>query len=344
MDAPNWNRRRIDNLQPGRLFENKNAFPAHIRHNVVLRYIYDKVHHKGEDCLVAVCGPTGRGKTAVAGYLSELLDCTFNGTSLFPLMSKNMRGKFNPMEDTIKDIQFNDILPNVCYGMGQIRRFWKRMALLADKNERLTRGRSIIVEEAQNYLNSRSFRSSTNMEALRQLLTGREFGNIYFFTYPNFKRIDSQIKELIHLRINLGPKNTKENYFQFRAVLNADMEKYPNGVNFRSSRGKFHTYTMDKYTKCPPPSKELFRLLREKGRFWKNAMRKGQIDKDTGDYLTEEEANDLAQIANKKKKNYAPPVALSPSPPSKEGGAGAVSTKEELDSNELLAGLEEVNS
>lgn len=266
--------------QPNRvIFEQKRVhYPPHIASNVVMRWIYHRIHHNRQDCLVAVCGKTGRGKTNVATAIAERFGLSAYGKQRFPL---------GRQVDKLTHENVDDYLPNVTYGMRQLNGFWKRMAAMEEKRVGSTVGIPVVPEEAQVYLNSRNFRSKSNMDTLAQILTGRTYGNLYLFTWPKFNRIDSQIRELFHVRLDLGQPDYERSLFRFKARLLPDNDQYPYGIYFREKIKGGYSVKKDGYYYMPPPSIPYYNAVAAKGKFWKTGIRKGLVDRKTGDYVDE---------------------------------------------------------
>lgn len=245
-----------------------NRIPKHM-HNIVERFGWSKVRVKGQDLIVAICGGRGTGKTNTAGYLAETWDSTGHGYSRFPLYRK---GGLTPMDNMI---------PSVCYSTDQLNEFWKWQSYLFEKHgSKATMGRVCIVEEAQNLFNSREYYSRKNLHILKNFLTGRSFGNIYILTYPSFERIDSQIKELVDLRIDMGSPDFERGQFRWKAkklfvLWNGDI-----GGTFFRERINGKSYVRDDFYYTPPPSKELYDLLKLKGDAFKLAVREGRVTRD----------------------------------------------------------------
>lgn len=261
------------------LFDQKRVhYPRHISSNVVMRWIYHRIYVKRQDCVVAVCGDTGRGKTNVATAIAERFGLTAYGKQHFPLGESALN---------INHKNFDRVLPDVCYGMRQLNLFWKRMALLDDKRSGATVGRPVVIEEAQVYLNSRNFRSKPNMDTLSQILTGRTYGNLYLFTWPRFNRIDSQLRELFHVRIDLGEPDRVNSLFKFKAKLLPDNSMFPYGIFFREKMPGGYSVKKDGWFYMTPPTKKYFDAVALKGHFWKSGLRKGLVNRTTGDYVDE---------------------------------------------------------
>lgn len=261
------------------IFDKRRAhYPRQVAGNVVMRWIYHRIHVKKQDCVVAVCGDTGRGKTNVATALAERFGMTRSGKQYFRL---------GEVPEKITPENFDKVLPDVCYGMRQLNSFWKRMAILEDHRPNSTVGRPVVVEEAQIQLNSRNFRSKSNMDTLSQILTGRTYGNLYLFTWPRFNRIDSQIRELFHVRLDLGEPDRERTLFKFKARLLPDNHQYPYGIYFRERIAGGYSIKKDGWFYMTPPSRPYFDAVALKGRFWKAGLRKGLVDRKTGDYVEE---------------------------------------------------------
>lgn len=260
--------RKISELDHATFSTSSYFIPKHLRKNALARYIYQKVYVKGEDCLIAVCGKRGYGKTNTAAFLAERIDCTPRGLSRFPLRKK-----------VAVPGDFDAILPSVSYGMKSLFGFWGHMNFLKSKGDS-TKGRVCIVEEAQNLFNSREYNSRKNMEALKNFLTGRTFGNIYFFTYPVFERVDIQIRELFDVLIQMQQKDTKEGFFRWKAYKLRHLGKGEYHLRFFKDyiNGKKHVFAKPFRTR--PPSNELMELLKIKGDLWKQAVREKRISKD----------------------------------------------------------------
>lgn len=261
------------------LFEQKRVrYPRHVASNVLMRWIYHRIYLKKQDCVVAVCGDTGRGKTNVATALAERFGLTAYGKQYFQLGEPH---------DKITHENFDRVVPDVTYGMRQLNSFWKRMAILDEKRPGSTVGRPVVVEEAQVYLNSRNFRSKPNMDTLSQILTGRTYGNLYLFTWPRFNRIDSQLRELFHVRIDLGEPDRENSLFKFKAKLLPDNSMFPYGIYFREKMPGGYSVKKDGWFYMPPPTRKYFDAVQAKGRFWKAGLRKGLVNRTTGDYVEE---------------------------------------------------------
>lgn len=276
--------RTIQKIERAKINRERTGMPRNIRRNSILKWVWKKTYYENQDCIIAVCAKgakTGVGKTIVAGFLVEELDVSRSGKMLFPLLTKE--GDPN---------NFEHILPTVCYGMKQLRRFWRVMARFSEKGKR-TKGRPCIVEEAQVYLNSRDYHSQKNMDTLKQFVSGRAFNNIYFLTYPSYNRIDTQIRERVHLLIEVYPPLAEQGLSRWKAmILDHQGEGKPPIRRYLRAIEDGRIVRKDGFFYSPLPSKPMFELLQKKERMWKLAMRQGKVNTD-GDIVTAQEQEQI---------------------------------------------------
>jgi len=267
-------------------------YPKELGNNYALKEIYARTYFEEQDCLVAVVGDTGSGKTNFAVSCAERLSITPDGHyPRFKSITKNRVPLLDNYSDfNITPKNFNYVVPDLCYGTSQLKDFWNRMNNLAEKNIRYCYGRPAVIEEAQNTINSRTYYGKSNMESLRNFLTGRVFQNIYFLTYPSFNDIDKQIRKLLHFRVDMLQPDRKNRFFNFRFKKLKDVERneYGNYLIDRSYKVD-DFFTIPKKENAPisirSASPSVYQLTRLKGIFWKKAVRSGHIDPRNGDYV-----------------------------------------------------------
>ena len=243
------------NIKPEKEYSGK--IPPEIRKSPFLYWAWRKIHYHQEDCLVAICGKTGYGKSTLALRFAEVLDRDTNGAT-----------RFN--------------VNKVVYGMKEFQN------ILSQKHPI---GSAFVLEEPQTFLNSRDSMTRKNISALRLFSTGRVFRNYIFLTYPKFSRIDKQIRELLHAVIDMerpDRENGISNYVPFLLDQNDAGEVYkwkfrirqPDPVNPQSYKER----RIDGWKEILP-SKAIREAYDAKAYAWKEGIRKGLVGYD-GSFIT----------------------------------------------------------
>lgn len=151
----------------------------HLKWNPFLSEVYSRVHFQGYDCKISVCADsmagsqTRIGKSSLALRFGELWDRDY----------KN-RVRFNVDRVVSNFEEFKDFLRGSH-----------------------PRGTVVLMEEAQTWLNSRTFSSRQNLDIVHKFSTGGLFGYIFLMTYPQFETIDSQVRPLIHYEVRVTLKD-----------------------------------------------------------------------------------------------------------------------------------------
>ena len=240
--------------------EYSGKIPPEIRKSPFLYWAWRKIHYHQEDCLVAICGKTGYGKSTLALRFAEVLDRDTNGQTRFHI------GK-------------------VVYGMKEFQ------AILSQKHPI---GSAFVLEEPQTFLNSRDSMTRKNISALRLFSTGRVFRNYIFLTYPKFSRIDKQIRELLHAVIDMerpDRENRVSNYVPFLLDQNDAGEVYrwkfrirqPDPTNSQSYKERRVDLWKDIL-----PSQSIRDAYEKKSIEWKEGIRQGIVGQD-GSFISQED-------------------------------------------------------
>lgn len=217
--------------------------------------VWNQIYRDNRDCIIAVCGGTGSGKSTIALALAELLDLNHN-TGL---------------------TRFN--INRVVFGFDE----WLNVL-----KENHPHGTAIVMEEPQAYFNSRTFSSRTNLDAIAKFSTGRVFQYLYILTYPSFERIDSQLRERIHFMIQTESidKKNKLNVWQPRLII----ENWkPNQPVFKSRISyDVNGYQFALRCKTGMPSLGLYTDYKRKSMEWKYLIKTGKINS-SGNLIKEKE-------------------------------------------------------
>ncbi len=246
------------NIKPEKEFEGK--IPPEVRKAPFLYWAHRKIHYHEEDCLVAVVGKTGYGKSTLALRFAEALDRDASGQT-----------RFN--------------IDHVIYGMKEFQK------MLSQKHPI---GSAFVLEEPQTFLNSRDSMTRKNINALRLFSTGRVFRNYIFLTYPKFNRIDKQIRELLHAVVEVQRPDREQgvsNYVPYLLDSNDSGEIYrwkfrvrqPDSVNPTA----FKERRVDLW-KDILPSQTIRDAYETKSVEWKEGIRKGLVGFD-GSFMTFDE-------------------------------------------------------
>ena len=212
--------------------------------------IYNQIHRDNRDCIIAVCGGTGSGKSTIALWLAETLDTNYQGNTRFS--SERIVFGFSEWIEALKKSH--------------------------------PYGTAMILEEPQAYFNSRMFSSKTNLDAVTRFSTGRIFQYLTILTYPSFLRIDSQIRERIHYVIETDgiDRDRKLNYWVPKKIS----ENFNPALGVWKDPQTFTENGSRKMMRCvsPMPSKKLWDEYYARSREWKRLVKEGKISR-TGDPL-----------------------------------------------------------
>lgn len=258
--------------------------PTHLRHNSFYKWVYRKVHHYGEDCVIGVSGPTGYGKTTLSVKLAEMFDVDYDGKTRFPAK------EYYEVKNADGTVELKEILvPRLINSITAYK------ALRTRTNYPI--GTAFILDEAQVLINSRDFMSNKNKEVLRLISTGRIFGGITFINLPYWYNLDSQIKNYLHAVIMVDrPDRTRQvSRWTPYLIRPQGYNKPPWTIRFRR-RDKV-TRRIFVLEKCEStlPSKELNEAQQAKTTLWKKLLHEGKLTSQ-GDL-----ASDM-NLAGKKKK------------------------------------------
>lgn len=259
-----------------------------------LRYIWNKVHLKGQDCIVLVCGATGSGKTTITTALCELLDRTDRGKSNFPYFVKDMDiDSFNleNPKDSINLSNWDKIVPRFCYGTAQITSCWDWLKQ-RKKDKKETAGLVVAIDEAQNLWNRREFYSNKNRRAIKHFVEGRFLRTIHFLLCPEFDQVDKGLLQRTHAVIqviSMGvDRITGKGYIKFmfnKPVIKSGKDPWLG--TFRDKDGVIQ----NKPFLLTTPTKALYDLVKAKEEFWKT------MDKDDlGNPIDLEKEKEVSEV------------------------------------------------
>lgn len=246
-----------------------------MRKIVPLKWGWNKVHRKGEDLIIVVCGPTGKGKTTLSTQLAEDLDVTFKGKSRFPYLTSDFNQEgfdFKEPLKTINHTNFDKVVPRFCFGANQTSEYWTWLKKRTEQGM-ATKGIVGVVDEIQTLWSAREYYSKKNKKAITQFVTGRYLGTIHILIGPEYTAIDKQILRRVHMVIQVLDKmvdsRTGKPCIAWTAHLPVflDPTKPPILRYFRDRSGVIQ----DKPFYSPMPSDLLYKLVRAKELFWKNA-------------------------------------------------------------------------
>lgn len=230
--------------------------------------VWNQIHRENRDCIIAVCGGTGSGKSMIALWLAEMLDCNYKGESRFTI-------------------------DRIVFGFSE----WAKVL----QNDSPA-GTAIIMEEPQAYFNSRTFNSKANLDAVIKFSTGRVFRYLYILTYPSFERIDSQLRERVHYLIATEGIDKDRNMNKW-VPLEIILPWRPNEPLIRRRLSFIHGHRRQ-YWHCESPlaSPELLLSYKEKSKEWKSLVRKGKVDTSgniVSDVAEEDEVDPVQEIIDK---------------------------------------------
>lgn len=240
------------------------------------KYAWNKVYEQGEDLVVLVSGKTGSGKTNLACACAYLLDVGENGVSRFPLQQR---------VDT-KMVH----LPRLVQSVPEYERL---------KALRWPVGSAFVIDESQFLFNSRRAMSGQNLQIVKYLSTGRIFRSINFFTAPQWRSLDSQVRELAHvvLESKRPLKRHGLSRFSFKIPYRAtdgDIKLKP--YKGRDAKGLVTAADLH-YLRIPHP--DLLKAVELKTLVWKEAVTKKLVNKD-GTFKTEKDL--MAEAVKKRDK------------------------------------------
>lgn len=250
-------------------------YPKRIRNFLPYKYIWNKIHNAKEDCIIAVCGGTGKGKNTLVMNALEELDVTFEGRKKFPHFTNKIDlAQFDLREPyrSINRKNFSQIAPRFCYGASQVAHYWEWLKSLHGKGMK-TAGICAAVDEVQTLWSAREFYSRKNRDAIKQFVTGRYLRTAHFLIGPEFSALDKEIQKRTHLVINVQGKGFDSTTHRAYISATVHIPIFLNPKNppiFRWLRDRYGVIH-DQPFYFPMPSKQLQALVFAKEIFWKNA-------------------------------------------------------------------------